>query len=135
MENFLHVTVHLNTRKWFPICMFVGMASGKWELHIQFTFLQEFENPQLGKNLIFFCIIYVAMSNNHFSVLDNVKMTTKVSLKITARKRCVYIEIGSHWKQNQCFYLGIWNDDRTKMVILPSFQLATRLNSKNINET
>ena len=27
------------------------------------------------ENLIFFCIIYVANSNKHFSVLDNVKMT------------------------------------------------------------
>jgi len=27
------------------------------------------------KKLIFFCIIYVAMSNIHFSGLDNVKMT------------------------------------------------------------
>jgi len=34
-----------------------------------------------------------------------------------------------------CFYLGIWNDDRTKMIVLPSFQLATRLNSQNTNET
>ena len=33
-----------------------------------------------------------------------------------------------------CFYLVIWNDDRTKMIVLPSFQLATRLNSQNTNE-
>jgi len=31
--------------------------------------------------------------------------------------------------------LGIWNDDRTKMIVLPTFQLATRLNSLNTNET
>jgi len=35
----------------------------------------------------------------------------------------------------QYFYLGIWNDDRTKMIVLHSFQLATRLNSQNTNET
>ena len=31
--------------------------------------------------------------------------------------------------------MGIWNDDPTKMILLPSFQLATRLNSQNTNET
>ena len=35
----------------------------------------------------------------------------------------------------KCFFLGILNDDRTKMIVLPSFQLATRLNSQNTNET
>jgi len=80
------------------------------------------------------------MSNNQFSALDNVQMTcqtisTKVSFKITIRKRHVYINIGWPWKWNQCFYLGIWNDDRTKMIVLRSFQLAIRLNSQNTNET
>ena len=32
-------------------------------------------------------------------------------------------------------YLGIWNDDCNKMIVLPSFQLPTRLNSQNSNET
>ena len=31
--------------------------------------------------------------------------------------------------------LGIRNNDRTKMIVLPSFQVATRLNSQNTNET
>jgi len=39
---FLHVTRYLNTKKSFPICMFVVMALGKCELHTYFTFLQEF---------------------------------------------------------------------------------------------
>jgi len=30
---------------------------------------------------------------------------------------------------------GFWNIDRTKMIVLPSFQLATRLNSHKTNET
>ena len=38
----LQITGYLNTRKSFPICMFVVMASGKCDLHIHFTFLQEF---------------------------------------------------------------------------------------------
>ena len=38
----LQLTEYLNTRKSFQICMFVVMASGKCELHIHFTFLQEF---------------------------------------------------------------------------------------------
>jgi hypothetical protein len=80
------------------------------------------------------------MSNNQFSNLDNLKwlakhISTKFSFKITTRKRHVYIEIGWHWIWNQCFYLGIRNDDRTKMIVVPSFQAATRLNSQNTNET
>ena len=31
--------------------------------------------------------------------------------------------------------LWIWNDDRTKIIVLPSFQLVTRINSQNRNET
>jgi len=38
----LHVNGYLNTTMSFPICMFVVMASGKCDLHIHFTFLQEF---------------------------------------------------------------------------------------------
>ena len=33
------------------------------------------------------------------------------------------------------FYLGICEDDRSKIIFLPSFQLVTRLNSQNRNET
>jgi len=32
------------------------------------------------------------------------------------------------------FLFGNLNDDRNKMIVFPSFQLATRLNSQNINE-
>ena len=39
------------------------------------------------------------------------------------------------WIWNQSFYLGIWIDDRNKIIILPSFQLDTQLNSQNTNET
>ena len=55
--------------------MFVVMASGKCELHTYFTFLQRILTSTHMKYLIFFCIIYDAMSNIHFSGLDNVKMT------------------------------------------------------------
>ena len=37
------------------------------------------------------------------------------------------------WKKY--LYLGIWNYDRTKIIVLPSLQLATRLHSQNRNET
>ena len=33
------------------------------------------------------------------------------------------------------FYLGIWEDERSKIIFLPSFQLVTRLNWQNRNET
>ena len=36
----LHVNGYLNTKESFPICMFVVMASGKYELHTYLTFLQ-----------------------------------------------------------------------------------------------
>ena len=72
----LHVTGYLNTKDSFPKCMFVVMASGKCELHTYFTFLQRILTST-HKNLIFFCIIYVAMPNIHFSCLDNIKITCK----------------------------------------------------------
>jgi len=37
-----HLTMYLNTKKSFPICMFVVMASEKCDLHIYLPFLQEF---------------------------------------------------------------------------------------------
>jgi len=62
-------------------------------------------------------------------------ISTNVSFKITIRKRhdCIYIRWP--WKWNQYFCFGIWNDERTKIIFLPSFQLVTRLNSQNRNET
>jgi len=61
-------------------------------------------------------------------------ISTKVSFKIAIRKRCVFIDIRWPWKWNQDFYLGIWIDERTKIIIMPSFQAVTRLNSQNRNE-
>ena len=61
-------------------------------------------------------------------------ISTKVSLKITIRNRHVYIDIRWLWKWNQYFYFGIRNDQSTKIIFLPSFQLVTRLNSQNRNE-
>ena len=60
---------------------------------------------------------------------------TKVSFKINIRKRHVYLDIRWPWKRNQYFYLGIWEDERAKIIFLPSFQFVTRLNSQNSNET
>ena len=71
----LHVTGYSNTKESFPSCMFVVMASAKCELHTYFTFLQRILTSTHMKNLIFFCIIYVAISNIHFLGLDNVNMT------------------------------------------------------------
>ena len=62
-------------------------------------------------------------------------ISTKDSFKITIRKRHVYIDLCWPWKWNQYFYLGIWEDERSKIIFLPSFQLVTRLNSQNRNET
>jgi hypothetical protein len=62
-------------------------------------------------------------------------ISTKVPFKITIRKTHVYNDIRWPWIWNQYIYLGIWNDDRTKIMVLPSFQIATRLNSQNRCET
>ena len=68
--------------------MFVALASGKFEPHIYFTFLQRILTSTHMKKCNIFCIIYVVISNIHFSGLDNVKMTciTQVSFKITISK-------------------------------------------------
>ena len=80
------------------------------------------------------------MSNIQLSALDNIKITcqnmsTKAFFKFTFRKGHVYFDIGWTWIWNQYFYLGIWNNDRTKIRVLPKFQLVTRINSQNRNET
>ena len=113
---------------------------GKCDLHIHLTFLQLFSPPHIRKYLIFFRIIYNAMPNNQYSALDNVKIIckrigTKVSFKITLWKIHVHIDICRPWIWNHCFYFGIWNDDCTKMIVLVSIHLSTRLNSQNTNET
>ena len=119
-----NVTVYLNTKESFPIYMFVVMASEKCELHKYFTFLQRILTSTHMKIFkIFFCIIFVAMSNIHFSCLDKVKMTChthkyKISFKITIRKRHFYIDIRWPWKWNLYFYLGTWEDERSKIIFL-----------------
>jgi len=75
--------------------------------------------------------------NFQFSIMSKwlaKHISTKVSFKITIWKKHVYLDIGWPWIWKQGFPLGIWNDVRTKMIVLPSFQLATRLNSQNTNE-
>ena len=62
-------------------------------------------------------------------------ISTKVFFKITIRKRHVYIDIRWPWKWNLYFYLGVWEDERSKIIFLPSFQLVAQLNSQNRNET
>ena len=76
--------------------------------------------------------------NFHLSIMSKwlaKHISTKVSFKITVRKTHVYIDILWPWIWNQYFYLGIWNDDDTKIKVLPSFQLVTRINSQNRNES
>ena len=77
------------------------------------------------------------MYNNQFSAHDNVKwlakrISTKVSFKILLGKGMFKTW---PWIWNQYFYFVFWNDDRTKLIVLPSFQLAARLNSQNTYET
>ena len=62
-------------------------------------------------------------------------ISTKVSFKITIRKRHVYIDIRWPRKWKQYFSLGIWKYERSIIIFLPSFQLVTRLISQNRIET
>ena len=62
-------------------------------------------------------------------------VSTKVTFKFTTRKKHVYIDIGWPWIWNQCFYLGIWNDDRTKMIVLSLISARYTIKFKNTNET
>ena len=76
------------------------------------------------------------MSSIHFQLWIISKwlakhISTKGYFKITNNKRHVYIHIGWSWIWNEYFYLEISNYDRTKIIVFPSFQLATRLNSQN----
>jgi hypothetical protein len=72
-----------------------------------------------------------------FSIMSKVlakHIGTKVSFKFTIRKTCLYWHLLT-LNIKPVFYLGIWNDDRNKIIVLPSFQLVTRINSQNRNET
>ena len=136
----LHVYKYPVTCKQKISKFFVVMSSGKCELHTYFTFLQRILISTHMKKFNIFCIIYVAMSKIQFSVPIMLSwlakhISTKVSYIITIRKRYVYIDIRWPWKWKQHFYLGIWEDERSKIIFLPSFQLVTRLNSQNRNET
>jgi len=42
-------------------------------------------------------------------------MSIKGSFKFTIRKRHFYIDFGWPWIFNKYFYLGIWNDDWSKI--------------------
>ena len=85
------------------------------------------------KNFIFFFEEYMSgcpTINFQFSKISKwlaKNINTNVSFKISLRKRHVYIDIDWPWMWNQFFCLGIWNDDRTKMIVLLSLQLATQM--------
>ena len=121
--------------------MFVVMASGECEPHTYFTFLQRILTSTHMKKINIFFAYYMSRCTTftfQLSIMSKrlVKhISTKVSFKITIRKRHVYIDIRLTWVSNQYFYLGIWNVERTKIIFLPSFKIVTRLNSRNRNET
>ena len=62
-------------------------------------------------------------------------ISTKDSFKITIRKRHVYIDIRWPWKWKQYFFLGIREDERSKIIFLPSFKLVTPFSSLYRKET
>ena len=48
-------------------------------------------------------------------------INTKVSFKINIRKRHVYTDIRWPWKWNRYFYLGIWEEEGSKIIFLAFF--------------
>ena len=111
-----------------------------WASYIFNFFTKNSNLHTYEKNLIFFCIIMSQCPTFTFQVSIMSKclakhISTKVSFKITIRKGHVYIDIPWTWKRKQYFYLGIWEYERSKIIFLPSFQIVTRLNSQNRNET
>jgi hypothetical protein len=114
-----------------------------WEMWPSYTFhfsTRNLNSTHTKVSNIFFSLYMSRFPTINFqlwiiSKLLDKHLSTIVSFKITTRKRHVYIDIFWPWIWNQCFYLGIWNDDRTKTIVLPSFQFATSLNSQNTNET
>ena len=77
------------------------------------------------------------MSNIHFSGLDNVKMTCithKFPSKLLLGKdmfTLTFVDL----ENETIFLFGNLRNERSKIIFLPSFQLVTRLNSQNRNET
>jgi len=137
----LHVTAYLNTKESFQICMFVLMATGKCELHTYSTFLLRILTSTHMKKFNIFFALYKSRCLT-FTFQDSIiskwlakHISTKVSFKLTIRKRHIYIVIRWPWKWKQYFYLWILEDERSKIIYLPPFQLVTRLNSQNRNET
>ena len=135
----LHITGYLNTKESFPICMFLVMASEKYQLHTYFNSLQRILTSTHMNKFNIFCINMSRCPTFtfQFSIMSKwlaKNICTEVSFKITIRKGHVYIDNRWPWKWNLYFYLGIWNDERTIIIFLPSFQLVTRLNSQNRNE-
>ena len=61
-------------------------------------------------------------------------ISIKFSFKITIKKNMFKLH-SLTLKMKPVFLFGIWNDERTKLIFLPSFHLVTRLNSQNWNET
>ena len=122
------------------MCMSVVMASGKCELHTYYTILQRILTSTHIKKLNIFLHNMSECPTFTFQVSIMSKwvfkhISTRVSFKITIRKRYVHFDIRWLWKWKQYFYLGIRKDERSKIIFLPSFQLVTRLNSQNRNET
>jgi hypothetical protein len=114
-------------------------SSIKCELHTYFTFLQRILTSTHMKKKIFpYYMSRCPTFPFQVSIMSKwlaKHISTRVSFKITIRKKHVYIDIRWNWKWNQYFYLGIWNDERTKIIFLLSYQLVTQLNSQNWNET
>ena len=109
----------------------------KWPSYI-FHFSTRILNSTHTKKFNIFRILYVSMCNNfQLSIISKwlaKHISTNVSSKLLVGKYIFTLTLVVLEYVTIVYYLEIWNDYPTKMIVLPSFQLATRLNSQNINE-
>ena len=126
--KFLHLTGYLNTKNSFPISMFVLLTSGQCDLHIYFTFLQEFYRPQNQKYLISFRIINVSNPTNNFSSrkCQNKQLPNSSSLLqyYSFEQTCLHLTYVYLDYEISISSWHILNDGRTKMIALPLFQFT-----------
>jgi len=83
------------------------------------------------------CMSRCPTINFQFSIMSkwlSKHISTKVSFKITTRKKTCFNWDWLTLNMKPLFKFGNLNAYLTEMRVLPSFQLATRLNSQNTNE-
>ena len=139
MEIFcLHVTGYLNTKKSFSNWMFLLIISGKRGfIYISLTTRIQTLIHMKGFNIFRTICDGLGTLIFQLSIMSKwlaKQISTKVTFKLLLWKDIFTVTYVDLVNENSIFFV-IWNYDRTKIRVLPSFQLAKRLNSQNRKET